>query len=520
VVTWIANASEAEEKMDEIQTEFTKEAENSFVVDLTKDPMEEFLENSQVENVQNPPTTDWDEMDEELNLDHFLNPHTLKVKKSEYLFMNPDTGKFDGDPGKGLFNWSGSPIQKGQKLVVFVGGETITLEEKTKRELAGKGGHFLVKPQGRGSGLFYDMYQRRRQGDLASAANSPCNMIHPTTKKYARANAELKYWLGEFYLVSTRTIEDEEEIFWNYGNTYKIQFYTGQKMITTTIPNYLNSTKTEHHQLLWKAITADEVYHKGFFMKIGSWSSALEFLYDIMGGTNIPQVEDCPSIKSLMISLEQFRVLSLSRIGWGFRHRDNQGQGFCGWEAAKMARETQRNTTLTLEMYINSVLQANEVNKMDICAADYETIKERSQKALEYLQAGMPLPLQYWCSDSNVASMDMTISKVVFQSSDQVDNLDDIIVTTEETEKGYKPAHIKQANREVMIAGTTTTSVKYFTSTEIRRILQTATIIQLKDHHFKIAARQPSEKIFSELIKLTANRIRKILLELSQTLYA
>jgi hypothetical protein len=239
-----------------------------------------------------------------------------------------------------------------------------------------------------------------------------------------------------------------------------------------------------------------------------------------MGGTNIPQVEDCPSIKSLMISLEQFRVLSLSRIGWGFRHLDNQGQGFCGWEAAKMARETQRNTTLTLEMYINSVLQANEVNKMDICAADYETIKERSQKALEYLQAGMPLPLQYWCSDSNVASMDMTISKVVFQSSDQVDNLDDIIVTTEETEKGYKPAHIKQANREVMIAGTTTTSVKYFTSTEIRRILQTATIIQLKDHHFKIAARQPSVTIFLELIKLTANRIRKILLELSQKIYA
>ena len=109
---------------------------------------------------------------------------------SEYLFMNPDTGVFDGHPGKGLVNYRDIFIPKGVRIATFRNGEWITKDEKTRRERLGMGGYFMVKP-GKATEMCYDMYASRRNGDLASAANSPCNMMHRDTKRPARAKAEL-----------------------------------------------------------------------------------------------------------------------------------------------------------------------------------------------------------------------------------------------------------------------------------------------------------------------------------------
>ena len=165
-------------------------------------------------------------------------------------------------------------------------------------------------------------------------------------------------------------------------------------------------------------------------------------------------------------------------------------------------------------------MDKNEEYKMAINTTDYETIKVRSAEAMEHLQKGLHLPLKHWCSDSNVAEMDVEVPKVVFQKTNQMDNLTKQAIRTEDMEEGYQPEKASKAFRERLIIATTTNSINQFNSAEIQQILKKCHIVQYKDYHFQIAARQPSDKIFSELIRLTARRIRQVLLELSQKLNA
>ena len=140
---------------------------------------------------------------------------------------------------------------------------------------------------------------------------------------------------------------------------------------------------------------------------------------------------------------------------------------------------------------------------------------------MEHLQKGLHLPSKHWYSDSNVAEMDIEIPKVVFQKTNQLDNLTKQAIRTQDMDEGYQPEKASKADRERMIVSTTTNSINQFNSDEIKQILKTCPIVQYKDYHFQIAARQPSDKIFSELIRLTARRIRRqVLLERSQKLNA
>ena len=180
-----------------------------------------------------------------------------------------------------------------------------------------------------------------------------------------------------------------------------------------------------------------------------------------------------------------------------------------------MARQTHNKESISLENFLQLVTLKNEEFKLAINSTDYETIKVRSAEAMEHLKKGLHLPFKHWCSDSNVAEMDIEIPKVVFQKTNQMDNLNQQVIQTEDMDGGFQPEKVSKAYRERLIVASTTNSINLFNSEEIKQILKTCHIVQYKDHHFQIAARQPSDKIFSELIKLTARRIRLVLRELS-----
>ena len=107
-----------------------------------------------------------------------------------------------------------------------------------------------------------------------------------------------------------------------------------------------------------------------------------------MGGTIIPSESEIPSHNSIVTSLAQFNVLT----GWGSRHVNNRGQGYCGWEASRTARQTHNKESVSLEHFLQLVIQKNEEFKTDINTTDFETIKVRSEEAMEHLQKGLPLP--------------------------------------------------------------------------------------------------------------------------------
>ena len=354
------------------------------------------------------------------------NPYQLRVEPSRYKARDPESNTWSLAIGVGVINRGSRIIPANTRLLTFDGGEWISYTEGNKRITEGRGEYLM---EGIGRSGYYDMYQARLRGDLASAVNSPTHLRKEDQKIVARSNCKLTFSpkTGYFGLTTTQNIHPGKELFYRYGPRFK--FNIKGKIIDQTdlIKNEITADTSERWNKMVKTIQDDPLVLR---------------LVDEDRVDNLPllaelqQLDQHSTIDDVRDILKRLAKFSLKRRTMPHRvNIENLGSGYCGWATLYQAHLIQSGCTDNeqlcsgvgttggkklwlhqLGQYLEAQISQHTETTND--SFGWANIKEETMKVITHIKAGnLSLPLQHYATGDIISAMEPSVKKSIWRET-------------------------------------------------------------------------------------------------------